>query len=266
MKLSVSTYVNSEISLPDWQLMAQRQGMALEWGMQFGTDSSREAVKRTLSSHGCRGICSVHLPTVWQLPDVYKVEGLITLVASCGIARVVLHPPLCERSEDAFRSTADTFWQWLGSLPAEVKPTIAVENMPQPHMVPRGFRLANPPRFSDLTYVTEQARSSGVGVCADTCHMGESDFRQDGVDPTVIRSIHLNDGQNDNGCHLVPGRGSLPLESLLRKWNPHLTGTLATFEFDGSGMSRDQLNAALVAAKAFAGKCLPLTRLSEKRS
>jgi len=195
---------------------------------------------RRLSDRYGMPVLSVHAPVLFLTPFVFgrdpriKLDRSAALAVDLGAPHVVVHPPFrwqngyAMRFEDIVRETANRHGV-----------TLAVENMFPWRIGPRqvaGYAPSPNPLDLDVDAMTldfSHAALAGVNSLEMATAMGDR-----------LRHVHLTDGavSADEGAvldaHLVPGRGTQPVDEVLqmlaaKDWDGTIVAEVKTKESNG---------------------------------
>lgn len=159
-------------------------------------------------------IGAVHAPTLllaqrlWGWEPWGKIDRSIQLAEEVGAGVVVLHPPFRWQ-----REYAEGFVEGIGERQQQTGVRLAVENM-FPWRAARSEMQAYRPHWDPVEQTYEHVTldvshaSTGSVDCVDLLHrLGDR-----------VSHIHLGDGTGSfKDEHLVPGRGTQPVDQLLRE-------------------------------------------------
>ena len=220
-----------------------------------GLSQQPEAVAALAEHHGI-GVCAVHAPCllftqrVWGTDPWGKLQRSAEMAHHVGADVVVVHPPFRWQ-----RDYAAGFVDGIAALEESTGLAFAVENMYPWRARRRRAEMYLPGRdpseenYASTTVDVSHAAIAGDDPVAMARRLGDR-----------LRHVHLTDGTGSaKDEHLVPGRGEMRPEALLR----HLAGTGFTghvvLEINTrKAADREEREADLAASLAFAREHLGL--------
>ncbi|MFT4264973.1 MAG: sugar phosphate isomerase/epimerase [Nocardioides sp.] len=222
---TVSVYPESTAAGFDWAVGLGYDAVEVMVGVDRDS-TSIESVRQLAEGHGI-AVSAIHAPCllftqrVWGTEPWGKLERSAEMAHAVGARTVVVHPPFRWQ-----RSYARYFVEGIKRLERETGLTYAVENM-----YPWKARSTGRGSRSTEMYVPERDPSRG-DYAHGTLDVSHAAIGGDDVIEMAerwgprLRHIHLTDGTGSaKDEHLVPGRGTMGADTLLR----HLVET----GFDG---------------------------------
>lgn len=198
-------------------------------------------------------IGAIHAPTLllaqrlWGWEPWGKIDRSITLASEVGADVVVLHPPFRWQ-----REYAEGFVAGVAERQADTRVRLAVENM-FPWRAARSEMQAYRPHWDpvgqDYEHVTLDVSHASTGSvdCVELLHQLGS----------RVSHIHLGDGTGSfKDEHLVPGRGTQPVDRLLGELVQRGYTGAVSVEVGTRKAEPEQREADLAEALAFARKHL----------